>query len=193
MPPDRYNRYTPSVRLDGSQDLLVSDEQSGCLSDMFWQDSKKFTFKHLLTQLNIRVRVEEGYPEGACLTRMQIGGSHPEVLLDLNKATLMAIGEPAVLTIWEPDGTGVLLSGSYTDTPTATVLHYYPVPSSGNIRAGTIGSRLQDNNGIVMEQLPFRSPGFPISHCMYPEKFRLQRLSSPRSTPILCHESRRDA
>ena len=138
-------------RLDGSQDLLVSDEQSGCLSDMFWQDSKKFTFKHLLTQLNIRVRVEEGYPEGACLTRMQIGGSHPEVLLDLNKATLMAIGEPAVLTIWEPDGTGVLLSGSYTDTPTATVMLEAGIPLTF---FATVS--LPDGTSLDYEALPIR-------------------------------------
>lgn len=138
-------------RLDGSQDLLVSDEQSGCLSDMFWQDSKKFTFKHLLTQLNIRVRVEEGYPEGACLTRIQIGGSHPEVLLDLNKATLMAIGEPAVLTIWEPDGTGVLLSGSYTDTPTATVMLEAGIPLTF---FATVS--LPDGTSLDYEALPIR-------------------------------------
>ncbi|WP_279172093.1 fimbrillin family protein [Parabacteroides goldsteinii] len=123
-------------RLDGSQDLLVS---------------KKFTFKHLLTQLNIRVRVEEGYPEGACLTRMQIGGSHPEVLLDLNKATLMAIGEPAVLTIWEPDGTGVLLSGSYTDTPTATVMLEAGIPLTF---FATVS--LPDGTSLDYEALPIR-------------------------------------
>lgn len=138
-------------RLDGSQDLLVSNEQSGCLSDMFWQDSKKFKFKHLLTQLNIRVRVEEGYPEGACLTRMQIGGSHPEVLLDLNKASLMAIGEPAVLTVWEPGGTGVLLSGSYTDTPTATVML-----EAGNPLTFFATVSLPDGTSLDYEALPIR-------------------------------------
>lgn len=115
-------------RLDGSQDLLVSNEQSGCLTDMFWQESKKFTFKHLLTQLNIRIRVEDDYPADARLIRIQIGGCHPDVLLDLNKGTLLAIGEPAILTVWKSTGTDVLLSGSFPDTPTAMVLLEAGVP-----------------------------------------------------------------
>lgn len=114
--------------LDGSQDVMVSNEQSGSLTDMFWQDSKKFTFTHLLTRLNIRVRVEEGFPVDARLTRIRIGGSHPDVLLDLNKGALSAMGESAVLTVWEADRTGLLLSDAFPDTPIATAMLEAGVP-----------------------------------------------------------------
>lgn len=114
--------------LDGSQDVMVSNEQSGSLTDMFWQDNKKFTFTHLLTRLNIRVRVEDNFPAGARLTRMQIGGSHPDVLLDLNKGVLLPLGEPAVLTVWEADGPGVSLSGTFPDAPIATAMLEAGVP-----------------------------------------------------------------
>lgn len=152
--------YYPSVEpvvngvayhLDGSQDLLVSNEQSGSLTDMFWQESKKFTFRHLLTQLNIRVRVEEGYPEDARLTRIQIGGSHPDVLLDLNKGALLAIGEPRILTVCEPERPGALLSGSFPDTLTATALLEAGVPLTFYATV-----TLPDETIIEYEALPIR-------------------------------------
>lgn len=138
-------------RLDGSRDLLVSNEQYGSLADMFWQTGKRFTFRHLLTQLNIRVRVSEGYPADARLVRMQIGGSHPDVLLDLKKGTLLAMGEPAVLTVWESDGADVLLSDAYPDTPIATTMLEAAVPLTFYATVA-----LSDGSSLAYEALPVR-------------------------------------
>ena len=152
-------------RLDGSLDLLVSNEQSGCLTDMFWQESKKFTFKHLLTQLNIRIRTGEDYPAAARLTRMQIGGSHPDVLLDLNKGSLLAIGEPAVLTVWEPGGTGALLSETFPDQPAAMVML-----EAGVALTFFATVSLPDGTNIAYEALPIRfaeADGLPRAGVSY--------------------------
>ena len=152
-------------RLDGSQDLLVSNEQSGCLTDMFWQDCKKFTFKHLLTQLNIRIRVGEDYPVDARLTQIQIGGSHPDVLLDLNKGTLLSIGEPASLTVWKSAGTDVWLSGSFPDTPIATIMLEAGIPLTF---FATVS--LPDGTNIAYEALPIRfaeADGLPRAGVSY--------------------------
>lgn len=138
-------------RLDGSRDLLVSNEQAGSLTDMFWQESKKFTFKHLLAQLNIRVRTESGYPADARLVQMRIGGSHPDVLLDLNKGALVPIGEPAILTVWEPDGSGALLSDAFPDRPAATVML-----EAGVALTFFATVSLPDGTNITYEALPIR-------------------------------------
>lgn len=138
-------------RLDGSQNVLISDEQSGSLTDMFWQESKRFTFRHLLAQLNIRVRVSDGYPADARLMRIQIGGSHSDVLLDLNKGTLLGMGEPAVLTVWESDDVGILLSQVYPDTPVVTAVLEATVPLT--FYATVV---LPDGSNLTYEALPVR-------------------------------------
>lgn len=86
--------------INGQQDLLLSDEQNGCLTDMFWQETKRFTFSHLLTQLNIRLRVTESYPEGATLKRLRLGGSRTKALLNLDKGSLAFSGDASLLPVW---------------------------------------------------------------------------------------------
>lgn len=164
--------------LDGSQDVLISNEQSGSLTDMFWQESKRFTFNHLLTQLNIRVRVEEDYPEGARLMRMQIEGSHRDMLLDLNKGTLLAIGEPEPLTVWEGDRSGALLSTTYPDTLTAITMLEAGValtfsatvilPGGGNLYYNSLPIRFLEADG-----LPRAGTSYTLSVTLEAEKEKL--------------------
>lgn len=138
-----------AYRLDGSQDLLLSNEQSGSLTDMFWQESKKFRFTHLLTRLGFRVRVTDDYPANACLLRLQIGGSHRNVLLDLNTGRLLPVGETGTLIVWEADGTGPLLSNNFPDTLTTSVMLEAGVPLT---LAATVS--LTDGTNLVYEDIP---------------------------------------
>lgn len=146
-PPEKPGNNGVAYRLDGSQDILVSNEQSGCLTDMFWQESKLFTFSHLLTQLLVRVRLSGGYPAGTGLSHLQIDGSHPDMLLDLNKGQLLAVGEtkplaviPDVPVMVEP---GVALTlDAVVNLPDGTQRIYKAMPirfqeTDGLSRAGT--------------------------------------------------------
>lgn len=103
--------------INGQQDVLLSDEQNGCLTDMFWQETKRFTFSHLLTQLNIRLRVTESYPQGATLKRLRLSGSRTKALLNLDKGSLAFSGDAALLPVWSaPAGAGAPLGTLYPDT-----------------------------------------------------------------------------
>lgn len=63
--------------IDGTQDLIASGEQSGCLTDVFLQKQKGFRFTHLLSQLRFEVSgdeeaLERGWKlEGLYVMRMQ--------------------------------------------------------------------------------------------------------------------------
>lgn len=80
--------------IDGTQDLIASGEQSGCLTDVFLQKHKEFRFTHLLSQLRFKVSgdeeaLERGWKlEGLYVTRMQ-----REVSLSLADNSLSFSGE----------------------------------------------------------------------------------------------------
>lgn len=148
-PPAKPGINGVAYRLDGSQDLLLSNEQPGSLTDMFWQESKKFRFTHLLTRLGFRVRVTNDYPVGACLLRLQVGGSHRDVLLDLNKGSLLPMGETGTLTVWEAGGTAPLLSEHFPDTLIASAMLEAGVPLT---LTATVG--LADGTNPVYEDIP---------------------------------------
>lgn len=80
--------------IDGTQDLIASGEQSGCLTDVFLQKQKEFRFTHLLSQLRFEVSgdeeaLERGWKlEGLYVTRMQ-----REVSLSLADNSLSFSGE----------------------------------------------------------------------------------------------------
>lgn len=117
-------------RLTGREDVLVSNEQSGCLTDMFWQESKRFSFRHLLTQLNIRLRVTADYPVGARLYRLQIDGSRRDALLDLYKRRLLFSGDTGPLAVWQSatENESLPLGTLYPDTLLPPVMAEADVP-----------------------------------------------------------------
>lgn len=87
--------------LDGSQDLLLSGEQSGRLTDMFWQEAKSFRFEHLLTQLRFEVKADSTAREkGLALQLLEIAGSRPAAVLDTEKGELSFNGEPGLITVY---------------------------------------------------------------------------------------------
>lgn len=106
--------------IDGTQDLIASGEQSGCLTDVLQQKHKEFRFTHLLSQLRFEVRgdeeaLERGWKlEGLYVTRMQ-----REVSLSLDDNSLSFSGEkgdfkvPVELTP---------LTGGWTKLPDAVLI-----------------------------------------------------------------------
>lgn len=87
-------------RINGQQDILVTDEQSGCLTDMFWQEGKSFAFVHLLSQLRFRFCCDEaGAEKGWKLTRLFTEGVPSEAVLSLADNTLSFSGEKETVEV----------------------------------------------------------------------------------------------
>ena len=86
-------RMTITYPMDGQQDIIVTDEQHGCLTDMFWQDTKSFQFMHLLTQFRFRLRLDEkGLAGGWKLREIGIDGVKREAVLSLVDKSLLFSG-----------------------------------------------------------------------------------------------------
>lgn len=89
-----------SYRIDGSQDIQVTLEQPGSLTDMFWQTNKSFEFVHLLSQLRFRVCCDEtGEMNGWKLTQLLAEGVQSEVRLSLAERSLSFSGEPGEMSV----------------------------------------------------------------------------------------------
>lgn len=63
-----------SRNINGTQDILLSDEKSGGVLDRFTPE-KSFTFSHLLTQLNFTIVADQSFADGANLTSIQVNGT----------------------------------------------------------------------------------------------------------------------
>lgn len=80
--------------IDGTQDLIASGEQSGCLTDMFLQKQKEFRFTHLLSQLRFEVSGdEEALERGWKLDSLYVAGLQREVSLSLSDKSLSFSGD----------------------------------------------------------------------------------------------------
>lgn len=86
--------------IDGRQDLLITDEQSGSLTDMFWQEGKSFRFLHLLSQLRFQLRCDEaGKEKGWTLFGLAVEGIQSEAMLSLPDKALSFSGEKGTATV----------------------------------------------------------------------------------------------
>lgn len=102
--------------LDGQTDLMATAEKAGNLTDNFSLESKTFIFYHLLTQVNIAVRLTNGERTGVRLGAIGLNGSRREAILELSAASLDQIpgvsfsGQPEPHTVYiEPSRYGGLL------------------------------------------------------------------------------------
>lgn len=69
-------------RLDGHTDVLLTTEREGRLTDMYWQESKRFYFAHCLTQVSFRVLAEGTFkPAESRLIRLEISGTRSSMVL----------------------------------------------------------------------------------------------------------------
>lgn len=144
------DRMTIIYPMDGQSDIVVTDEQHGCLTDMFWQDTKSFEFVHLLTQLRFRLRLDEkGVANGWKLRTIAIDGVKRDVILSLSDKSLLFNGDSSRITAVDRNGDMLQeLDTVWTEIP-ETVMVQPAVPLSLTIM-------LQDSleNQIYYRQLP---------------------------------------
>lgn len=106
--------------MDGRQDVLITDEQNGCLTDMFWQEGKRFEFVHLLSQLRFRFRCDEaGKENGWKLISLVVDGVQRNARLSLADKALFFSGEKDTITVFDRMGGDELrvLDTDWTDVP----------------------------------------------------------------------------
>lgn len=124
-------RMTIAYPMDGQQDIIVTDEQHGCLTDMFWQDTKSFEFVHLLTQLRFRLRLDEkGITGGWKLREIVIDGVKQKVTLSLADKSLLFSGDSnRIMAVNRPRDMFQKLDTAWTEIP-ETVMVQPGVPLS---------------------------------------------------------------
>ena len=122
---------TVTYPMDGQQDIMVTEEQHGCLTDMFWQDTKSFEFVHLLTQLRFRLRLDEkGMTDGWKLRTVVIDGVKQKVTLSLADKSLLFSGDSnRIMAVNRPRDMFQKLDTAWTEIP-ETVMVQPGVPLS---------------------------------------------------------------
>ena len=69
--------------MNGTQDILLSNEQNGSISDRFDQPDKGFAFSHSLAQLNFTVIADSSFPLGVNLTHIIVNGTNLPVSMNV--------------------------------------------------------------------------------------------------------------
>lgn len=153
--------------VDGQQDLLVTDEQSGSLTDMFWQEGKSFRFIHLLTQLRFQFRCDEaGKEKGWKLFSLAAEGIQNEVVLSLADKGLSFSGEKGTVTVFDRTSGGDCLP---LDTDWTDVKEMVMIQPGVAIDLTVV---LKDRRGNLtrFERLPVsfhEADGYPVSGTSY--------------------------
>lgn len=129
--------------IDGSQDICLTSEQVGRLSDMFWQESKCFSFAHLLTQLRFRVQCDT--EEFLQLLSLQVEGGRTQAVLDLSTGSLSFDGKPERIEACQD----TLFFGSEPVSVPGAVMVEASVPLSLTLEVVQSGGR-----SVVYERLP---------------------------------------
>lgn len=117
-------RMTVGYRIDGRQDILVTDEQEGRLTDMFWQEQKTFEFSHLLTQLRFRLRIDaKGMAHGWKLRGIAVDSMQQDVALSLTDKSLLFSGESGRIVAADRSGNRLLpLDTTWVEIPEAVMV-----------------------------------------------------------------------
>ncbi|MEG1899011.1 MAG: fimbrillin family protein [Bacteroidales bacterium] len=69
--------------MNGTQDILLSNEQTGSITDRFDQASKSFKFNHCLTQLNFTVVADTYFPNETKLTSIIVNGTKLPISMNI--------------------------------------------------------------------------------------------------------------
>lgn len=163
--PDGDGRITYSI--EGQEDLLVTDEQSGSLTDMFWQEGKSFRFTHLLTQLRFRFRCDEsGKEKGWKLFGLVADGVQCEAVLSLPDKELTFSGGKKALVVLDR-----MVGGECLQLDTGWVETEEMVMIQPGV-AVSLTAILEDRTGSLtrLEGLPVsfhEADGYPVSGTSY--------------------------
>ena len=153
--------------IDGRQDLLVTDEQNGSLTDMFWQEGKSFRFTHLLSQLRFQFRCDEaGKEKGWKLFGLVAEGGQCDAVLSLPDKGLTFSGEQKALIVLDRMAGGECLP---LDTDWVDVSEMVMIQPGVAVSLTVI---LEDRAGNLtrFERLPVsfhETDGFPLSGTSY--------------------------
>lgn len=91
--------------LTGQEDLMISVEQSGSLSDRFDATRKPLTHRHLLSQLNFTLDFK-GASDAYRLRSVQLKGMASEAIISLATETVQPVGVADPVIIYTDPGTG---------------------------------------------------------------------------------------
>lgn len=89
-----------SFNLTGAEDVRVSEERQGRLTDMFWNQEKSFTFNHLLTQLVFSLQTNY-QTDSCCLQTLSVSGTRLQAILLPRNDTLTFSGPPVDVVAYD--------------------------------------------------------------------------------------------
>lgn len=153
--------------IDGQQDLLVTDEQNGSLTDMFWQEGKSFRFIHLLSQLRFQLQCDEaGKEKGWKLFGLVVEGIQKEAVLSLADKGLSFSGEKGTATVLDRASGGECLPLNTEWTGVEEVVMIQP----GTAVSLTVVLKDRAGNLTRFERLPIsfhETDGYPVAGTSY--------------------------
>lgn len=91
--------------LTGQEDLMISVEQSGSLSERFEATGKSLTHRHLLSQLNFTLQLK-GASDAYRLRSVQLKGLASKAVISLATGEVQPVGEAGPVIIYTDPGTG---------------------------------------------------------------------------------------
>lgn len=91
--------------LTGQEDLMISVEQSGSLSDRFEPTRKSLTHRHLLSQLNFTLQLK-GASDEYRLRSVQLKGLASKAVISLATGEVRPVGQAGPILIYTDPGTG---------------------------------------------------------------------------------------
>lgn len=94
-----------NYRLTGKEDLMLSVEQSGSLSDRFEATESALTYRHLLSQLTFKLQLN-GTKPGYRIRSLQLNGLAASATVSLSDETLVPEGNAGAVNIYDDGGAG---------------------------------------------------------------------------------------
>lgn len=91
--------------LTGQEDLMISVEQSGSLSDRFEPTRKSLMHRHLLSQLNFTLQLK-GASDEYRLRSVQLKGMASKAIISLATGEVRPVGQAGPILIYTDPGTG---------------------------------------------------------------------------------------
>lgn len=94
-----------TYRLTGQEDLMLSVEQSGSLTNRFTAEEKPLTYSHLLSQLNFTVRLK-GATDNYRIRSVHLNGMAASAVVNLFSGEVVPIGTANPVVVYADPGTG---------------------------------------------------------------------------------------